>query len=314
MSNDMPHSGKQRPKNEGKSCDAVVKLLERRTRCKRRDVCPHADVGNRKNVELRLRLGAQKYAIEHTEVEAFPCQIRTEKWFLELANPIAAKLSGTLPAPGWYYLGLPFNVAVYVNAKKRKMIQHKRQAVQRALIAWVGEKAKQLYRKNPGRPTKSENLRGYVDTCKETPSDIPFEVVLIRESNWTQPPHHDGQLFVRPFVPNKVKTEHRARLDTALEKKCPKLQSCKDGGAISVLVLEMNDSASNLMLLGEELIRALAGRSDPPDEIFLVDTITEPWFVRVLKRGITLLPNRRAVEFHPDELIDITSSSALNYT
>ena len=50
--------------NEGRVCDAVIRILERRTRRKRRDLRTHADAGNGKNVEARFRLGSQEYAIE----------------------------------------------------------------------------------------------------------------------------------------------------------------------------------------------------------------------------------------------------------
>ena len=71
-------SKKRVPNYEGKACDAVVKLLEDRTGQKRTAVRrPQKDrIGP--PVELRLRLGAQKYAIEHTRLETFPEQVRTD--------------------------------------------------------------------------------------------------------------------------------------------------------------------------------------------------------------------------------------------
>ena len=55
--------------NEGRVCDAALKSIEQRTGEKRNDIRrPEKDpVGP--PVELRLKIGTQEYAIEHTLIE-----------------------------------------------------------------------------------------------------------------------------------------------------------------------------------------------------------------------------------------------------
>ena len=59
------------PDNEGKVCDAVVRFIEKRTGAIRTQIrYPERD-GVGPPVELRLKLDAQEYAIEHTQIESF---------------------------------------------------------------------------------------------------------------------------------------------------------------------------------------------------------------------------------------------------
>ncbi len=86
--------------NEGKVCDAVVKLLEKRTGKVRADISHPEKNGIGPPVDLRLKLGTQSYAIEHTQIEAFEGQIQTGEEFGQFTNPVLDELSGTLPKPG----------------------------------------------------------------------------------------------------------------------------------------------------------------------------------------------------------------------
>jgi hypothetical protein len=114
---------------------------------------------------------------------------------------------------------------------------------------------------------------------------------------------------VRPSVAINLRAELRSRIARALQDKCPKLQSCKSSGAISVLILETRDSASNHWQLAEEFVPELSNRSDTPDYIFLVDTLTTRWFVLPLKMRSELIPDTAAIKFNPNELTDVTSGS-----
>src|ERR1700675_2675996 len=130
--------------NEGKACDAVVTLLESETGFRREDVRPHADAGNGKNVELRLKLGDREYAIEHTLIETFEGLTYAEKLFLEQGRNLTTNLAGKLPIPGWYYLSLPYGSWTQIKREDRIHIQQ-------TLNRWVCVKAHELYCKNPGR-------------------------------------------------------------------------------------------------------------------------------------------------------------------
>ena len=85
--------------NEGKVCDAVVWVLERRTGEKRTAVRNPEHDGIGPPVDLRLWLGPQEYAMEHTVVESFPGQIETGVAFSTMSSHLRSVLSGRLPGP-----------------------------------------------------------------------------------------------------------------------------------------------------------------------------------------------------------------------
>lgn len=70
-------------RNEGKACDAVVRALESRERQRRTDVVRPDVPGRISQVDFQVRLGAQVYAIEHTQIEAFENQVGSDR-----ASPI----------------------------------------------------------------------------------------------------------------------------------------------------------------------------------------------------------------------------------
>ena len=75
------------------------------------------------------------------------------------------------------------------------------------------------------------------------------------------------------------------RLRRAFSEKAPKLQECKKEGVRTVLVLESGDSAlTRFDHIGNLLSRLLAERTNAPDEIYLVETHTNPWWVYLIKR------------------------------
>ena len=102
-----------------------------------------------------------------------------------------------------------------------------------------------------------------------------------------------------------------ARLEQTCRDKSSKLAVWKrDEGALSVLVLEENDiSSTNPQLVYEAMVRAEAGRSDVPDEIYLVSTFRpNPWWVTCLRReGKDYYDDgERYHEFDPGDLTQLT--------
>ncbi len=168
------------PRNEGKVCDAVIRILERRTRRKRRDLRTHADAGNGKNVEARFRLGSQEYAIEHTRINSFNNQVGIELLFEEFKRPIVAKLSGALPRPGYWKLCLPSNIGLRI---KRKGFA----SAQEVLIRWLPTAAEQLL---------AEGASGRGPVWSGNPPGPDFRVTLMHETNATGVDEHDGLLLV----------------------------------------------------------------------------------------------------------------------
>ncbi|MCH9034287.1 MAG: hypothetical protein IID42_07260 [Planctomycetes bacterium] len=289
--------------NEGKACDAVVKLLEKRTRKVRAGVSCPEKTGIGPPVDLRLHLGTQSYAVEHTQIEAFAGQIHTAEEFGRFISPVTDELSGTLPGPAVYDLYFPIDARLGVNANKLDEIRGD-------FKAWVRKQAQRLHEKNPDRPTRERNPRGFDEQYRGTPPGFPYEVTLQREAHWSLSPDHDGVLFASRIAPGDVEARRVARLQRAFERKCPKLKRCKEDGARTVLILEDSDLfLSNYALIGDGLADLLEGRPDLPDEIYLVETALDRWVVRLMKYDEINLPERDWTEFNSAELTDITGAS-----
>ena len=292
------------PHNEGKACDAVLRLLEARTGSVRADISHPEKDGIDPPVELRLILGTQSYAIEHTQIEAFAGQIHMEREFGQFIGPVIDELSGTLPGPAVYHLYFPAKARLGVRANQLDKIRSD-------FIEWVREHAQRLHENNPERPTRQRNPHGFDERYRAKPPGFPYEVTLQREAHWSLSSRHDGVLLAARYAPEDVENHRPARLRKALEDKCPKLQRCKEEGARTVLVLEDGDiSLSNHVLIAEGLAGLFEERVDLPDEIYLVETAVKTWAVRPLKLGEDFLPEDNGIEFDSAELTDITSTAA----
>ena len=290
--------------NEGKACDAVVRLLEGRAKAQRADLSHPEKDGIGPPVDLRLKLGKHNYAIEHTQIEAFPGQIRMDAEFEQFIRPIINHLSGGLPKPGVYHLYFPTNARLRVKANQLNRIRSD-------FKEWIREHAQLLQEKNPEKPTRQRNPRGFNEQYSAKPPGFPYEVTLQREAHWSLSPRHDGVLLVARYAPKDVEVRRTTRLQEALERKCPKLQICKEEGARTVLVLEDGDiSLSNYALIADSLAGLPKMHIDLPDEIYLVETAIDRWTVRRLKYEENHLPGDDWTEFESADLIDITNSAA----
>ena len=126
--------------NEGKAYDAVIKLLEQRTGETRANIRRPEIDRDGPPVELRLTLGAQDYAIEHTQIEAFEDQIRMGAVFGQFVRPVTDQLSGTLPGPAVYSLHFPNDTLLKVKANRLA-------GIRRNFIQWVRENAQSQERR-----------------------------------------------------------------------------------------------------------------------------------------------------------------------
>ena len=131
------------PRNEGKACDAVVRLLELRSGAARRDIRrPERDhVGP--PVDLRLRLGNQEHALEHTLVEPFENHIKTGVVFREIIAYIRANTGDVLPGTPYYELHVPIDVRL----PNRKA---ERQEALSNLVDWLIAGARTMDERNSG--------------------------------------------------------------------------------------------------------------------------------------------------------------------
>jgi hypothetical protein len=288
--------------NERKACDAVVRCLEERAQLKRANARSPEDDRTGPPVEYAFDLGAAKYAIEHTIVEAFEDQIRTGVDFSAFIKPIEQALDQQLPHPGLYRLTFPIDPSRGLKPKTLAKVRAE-------IIEWVKIKAAELHAECPEQPARASRPRGHEGHRRETVAGI--DLLLHRETGWWIPDQANGLLLPMRFAPKDYEKLRRERITKALNKKLPKLQAQKMAGARSVLVLESGDLAlSNHLVITEAAEEVLRGRADRPDEIWFVDTTIERhWTAVCLIRDGVLLPDddtdTRYRQFDPATLADV---------
>ncbi len=293
-------------RNQGKACDAVVRCIEHRTGEMRAAIRRPEKEGMDPPVDLRLRLGTREHAIEHTQIEAFPGQIRADTEHGRLIEPVTAEVSGTLPGPAHYELLFPIDTHLGV---KTAELDHRR----RVLIAWIRAKAQYLYEKNLHKLLRDHNTPHFLDCIEAKLPGFHYAVRLcVRPSRSGSEP---GTLRSARYAPNgeELEASRADRLRQALRRKCPKLMRCKEGGARTALVLESDDLAlTNHVLVGEPLVRLLAECADLPDEIYLVETDLDPWTVHCMKLNTECWPMENSLEppaFRVNDLIDLSQAA-----
>lgn len=263
-----------RGNNEGKACDAVVRFLERRTGYDRSDVrCPEED-GNGPPVELRLRLGRQEYALEHTLIEPFENEIRARVEFEEIATYIEESLS---PFAGSAF----YRLAVPVGARLPRS-----EDARRRFADWIVKSAEAMRKGTPGQGEHWRSPHRWDARVREKPPGFSCTFELARWPDAALVGHHrPGSLYAVRACPDKLEELRRRRLDRAFSRKCPKLLECKADGARTVLVLESDDFAlTTVDVVGNWLAIALRECRDAPDDIFLVETAVYPWCVWPMKQ------------------------------
>ena len=300
------------PDNEGKACDAIVLLLERQTNYTRANVrFPEKDrIGP--PVDMRFKLGGQEYAIEHTRIETFKAQIDKGVLFTQISKRIGKAFVGQLPGPANYTLNLPMNPFLDARGK-----QFDRRID--ALIACVREQASILYEGIVEALPEVVTRRDLFNYNEFKPTNFPYCVTLYCRIEWPRRDPEPGSLrCVRTGLEKKeLHMSLINQLKTSLENKCPKLRSCGTEGARTILILESDDIAHDVLSpVTERLSSLLAKRSDAPKEIFLVETESRTWWVWLLKcdESYRLMDDSGAwdpVTVRVDELNDLKSSHNL---
>ena len=288
--------------NERRACDAVVRVLEERHGAVRANASSPEDNRVGSPVEYVFDLAGQTYALEHTVVEAFDGQIHKDVDFAAFIAPIERALDHHMPSPGSYRL--TFAIHPSQGLKPKRIAE-----AQTAIIVWVREAAAAMHAECPAVPTRSRGPHGHESHGRGTVEGVDLH--LHREIGWSFPEVAYGRVFCGRFAPPDYETLRIGRMRAALGKKLPKLQSWKDTGARSVLLLENRDlSLSNHVVILEAAEDALNGRHDRPDEIWLVDTtIKTEWTVWCLMRDGLSFPDEetsfRYRDFRPDNLADV---------
>ena len=260
-------------RNEGKVCDAVVRVLEFRERQRRTDVVRPDSAGRASQVDFRVRLGAQVYAIEHTQVEAYENQVRSDRHFTELVGPVKAELSGTLPGDAVYELHFPADTGLDKHSSELCRAQA-------TLVQWVRLKADELHARDTDFSPDEPSFGPYHQSVSQKPPGFPYKVTLHRTRPSRFAHGGPGSLDVTRIVPEGLEASRADRLRRAIGAKCPKLHRCKADGARTVLVLESSDLAlTNPVLVCGPVIRELSQRDDVPDEVYFVQTFSTDWHV-----------------------------------
>lgn len=296
-----------RPRNEGKVCDAVIRDLERRANLTRSDTTRPEITGVGPPVDFEFSLGSTRYALEHTELQSFPEQIRQGLNFQQLVEGPIEALSGQLPTPGVYYLTLPTNTRVGSAALD---------SVRSSLANWMVAQAVTWREAKPLKRDKRHAPNGDGDCVETTPPGVPFPVRFERELHWAQSDRFDGLLFTARLAPRNMREARGRSLASSLDKKLPKLAKCRRNGRRTILVLEETDiSLSNFSILTSTLATISKKRRNMPDEIYLVSTFEflGAWPVRLLFRDAAFrdLDDIRLgrSEFAPSDLVDLTGTA-----
>ena len=256
------------PNYEGKACDAVVRLLEKRTGESRSDVWFPEEEQCGPQVDLRLTLGTHEYAIEHTRIEPFDNQIETTSLLNETKDYINRWLSTPLPGAAYYELQLPIGFCL-----PHKKTNKRAQAL-KSLVDWIQASAQCLYSRNshPTGPVRNPHCPD--DRITGKPDGFNCAIELLRCPAAVLIRRKPGSLGMRLFCPGEfsdLEDRRCDRLRRSFSRKLPKLQECKAAGARTVLVLENRDTALSLFdQIGNGLPRLLAEHTDTPDEIYLV--------------------------------------------
>lgn len=258
-------------------CDAIVKFIEKRTGKIRTQVRRPEMDGVGPPVDLRLILNTQEYAIEHTRIESFENQIRTESIVKEVIDYIKKKNLVPFPSPDYYELHYPFDFSL----PDRKV---KRDRALNNLVEWICKCEKFLREGTRSQPMHLYPVWIASDIVRGKPEGFDCTFELLRWLDAVRNRRKPGALCMRPINPEDQEQLIRKRLDKAFHKKCPKLEMCKVEGARTVLVLESSDvDLMHHEFRGDLLPELLANYTNAPDEIFLIETHFDPWWVWPIK-------------------------------
>ena len=260
--------------NQDGCCAAVRRFLSKRVG--ERLVMterPEHDNRNAATVEEVWRSASHGFVVEHTRVEAFEAQIQDDMAFERLVEPLGRQFAGGLP--GRFAAALPWGVA----SKSGVGFNEARVEIARLIAAHVG------------------NMRDK-ETVVLRSDRLPYEVHLHKRHS------DDSRIFFGRWIEEGL-TGFTAKDDNfadnarvqgigrALDQRVPKLRAAAAAyGLSSVLVLESNDIAlSNAFEIGRAFARAIDGRVDLPDLVFLVETDGGPFYGWLLKDGDAVLPD-----------------------
>jgi hypothetical protein len=282
--------------NEGRACDAVLRFLEARDGAQRQAVCFPERESHEYPVELACHIKGQLYALEHTGIEPFTGHVQVDAEAKRRIQPLVERVAARLPQTQEFELQVPVDGLAVLRGKQLDDVHD-------TLADWIERIAPTLPIAPIGR---------YVRSPSVLVPGVPFPVRLHRMTPIGLPNNFQVNLIV-----SDVESRRLDRLRKALSDKCPKLAGWKHShGANSVLILEQNDiQLTNAHIVTETLLAAEREISNRADEVYLVMTCIDRWFVYPLRVGdrsyfdITN-PEDRAWEIDSAKLQDMTKRPA----
>lgn len=247
---------------EGKACDAIIRVLEQREKAGRRKLFSPEKDGHAAPVELSFVLNDTLFALEHTGIEPFIGHVQVTARAIRDLVPVQDLIRQRLDLIEHVLIEVP---EAGLLALKRPRVD----AFQQTLASWVVENLSNTEIAKFGRypnPHRPYDVPG-----------IPFPVWVHRMETVGHKPFVRVSVQIDQFDRDKSRHE---RIKKACDDKFPKLGYWKKEGARTVLVLEDNDiQFTNQSVVAESLLAVVKNSKNTPDEIWLVITCTEPWFV-----------------------------------
>ena len=228
-------------------------------------------------VDLRVTVGKQDYAIEHTLLQPYPDRISDGAIFNEIHQFIRGRVPNPLPGPVHYQLCVPIEASLPRGRKNRE------QALE-SLLEWIVSTAQKLHERRREVPLSTIVVNNFI---KGKPEYFDQNFELFRWPDGLQTPYTPGALSMAFCAPEDFKQPLKHSMSKAFAKKFPKLHECKKLGARTILVLEGLDlPVGHHKYIGKVLPDLLAQRADRPDEIYLVEPNDGSirWWVWPLKR------------------------------
>lgn len=279
--------------NEGRVCDAVLRLLENQRGGRRQNLRFPEREGHRFPVDLVCELTGVLIALEHTGTEPFEGHVKLQAEADLRVQPLVEAVDSKLPPDQDFDLEVPL-------AEWGRLSGKEFNRVRRALAEWIVKTAPTLPIADLGRRAP---------TPWATAPNVPFAVRLNRTARYrgVKIPFH---LIVRA---GDMEARRVDRMRRTLKDKCPKLAGWKtDIDAHTVLVLEWSDfQVTNPHLIAAALSTAEAEISNRADVVYTVAPFDASWCVYTLRKGnetwLDLESHDRAWEVPARILEDITA-------
>jgi hypothetical protein len=239
--------------NEGRCCDAVLRILEAERGMQRREV--KRDTSASRGIDVTCYIGAQHYALEHTLIEPFPENRRDDIAFGRVFDPAFEAELADLLQPGLAYR-ITVNVYAFSDFNRQRLLEARAK-----LLAW----ARATVPRVPIPPR-----RGPTETrIHAEPPEVPVCVTVACHHS----PRLGAQLLPSRYAPPDLEKLRRTRLRKTLEEKGPKLDAARIKGSRTILIVENHDfSLTSEGTLSEFFDQLCAEVRHPPTDIYVVDT------------------------------------------